>query len=358
MLYYDCTSMEGASDPKVGIARVVFRLYEESKSWPNIVPVVFDPVTNCFRIMHISRAVKAGYPVQFSAGDRLVSAGCNWDFPTYNSVMRELKSKIDLTFTQLFHDIIPCLFPYFIPASGAKVYKKWFLDTYALMDTGFTISNSSKKDIQEYASRHQLQPKPITVVRLGDTTLEGQEAGLSHPDNFVLCVGTFEFRKNQTILLNTWKKLAQNRTDLPNLVLVGKTGWMDGNIESQCVNDPVLQKSTSIYKGIDDRHLAKLYRDCLFTLYPSRYEGWGLPIVESLVFGKVCIASNTSSMTEIAPGLVLHARPLHIRDWIQQIESLLDNPMYRKELEQKIKGKYRKAVWRDTASLVFRCPAI
>ena len=95
-----------------------------------------------------------------------------------------------------------------------------------------------------------------------------------------------------------------------------------------------------------------MYQNCLFTLYPSLYEGWGLPIAESLNFNKPCIASSNSSMKEISP-LVDYCDPFNIKQWSEKIKSYVENPSLREKKCKEIKLTYNKTLWSDTANSIF-----
>jgi glycosyltransferase involved in cell wall biosynthesis len=104
---------------------------------------------------------------------------------------------------------------------------------------------------------------------------------------------------------------------------------------------------------VTDDELAWLYRNCLFTAYPSLYEGWGLPISESLSFGKLCIASNGRAMEEAGRGLCLHLNPADVDQWERSIRTLLIDPARRAELEMKIKASYQASQWKSVSDLIF-----
>ncbi|MHA4875417.1 glycosyltransferase, partial [Enterococcus faecium] len=84
----------------------------------------------------------------------------------------------------------------------------------------------------------------------------------------------------------------------PDLVCVGGRGWLNDHVYAALDRDPELAEKVRIISGLTDSHLALLYSTCLFTVYLSTYEGWGLPVTESLCYGKVPLLSDTSSLPE------------------------------------------------------------
>ncbi len=96
---------------------------------------------------------------------------------------------------------------------------------------------------------------------------------------------------------------------------------------------------------VSDAELNWLYDHCKFTLYPSLYEGWGLPIVESFNHGKACIASNTSSMPEAGQGLAVHLDPMDFSAWYQQVLQFVDQPQRLADVESRIREHYQPRSW-------------
>jgi glycosyltransferase involved in cell wall biosynthesis len=99
-----------------------------------------------------------------------------------------------------------------------------------------------------------------------------------------------------------------------------------------------------------DAELAALYRGCRFTLFPSLYEGWGLPVAESLCFGKPCLAANASSVPEIGGSLVDYFDPLDLHDALRVIEAALADPAMLADREDAIRANFRPTPWTDTAA--------
>ena len=116
---------------------------------------------------------------------------------------------------------------------------------------------------------------------------------------------------------------------------------------SLLTNDPDVQKSIQILSGVRDEELEWLYQNCIFTIFPSMYEGWGLPVAESLSHGKVCISSDVSSMPEVGGDLVSYISPYNPAEAIEKIKNLC-NDKTRRELEERIRAHYKPVTWQDT----------
>ena len=113
----------------------------------------------------------------------------------------------------------------------------------------------------------------------------------------MLCVGTIESRKNGLSLLRAWQRLPAEMGEAAAILVFagryGKIGGPDFREELAAGHGPAAD--VRVIDMPSDSELAWLYRNCLFTVYPSFVEGWGLPVGESAWFGKYCIASSNSA---------------------------------------------------------------
>ena len=213
------------------------------------------------------------------------------------------------------------------------------------------------------ASRRQALP-PARVLPLGhELRRPSAEPALPElrgltPGGFVLSVGTLQVRKNQALLYQLWRRLAESgRRDVPVLVLAGSIGWLVDDLVGKIRGDPLVRQSIMIVETASDADLAWLYANCRFTLYPSLYEGFGLPIVESLAYGRHCIASSTSAMKEAGLGLAHHLDPRDLDAWYAEVEQLLDEPARLRNLEARIRAEYRLIGWDQSFDILLEAIA-
>jgi len=101
--------------------------------------------------------------------------------------------------------------------------------------------------------------------------------------------------------------------------------------------------------GLSEPELRKAYGSCLFTVFPSLSEGWGLPVAESLVHGKLCVASNRTSIPEVGGDLIDYFDPSDEEDALAKIERVLLDPGYLAAREARLKAEYRPRSWADCA---------
>jgi hypothetical protein len=109
--------------------------------------------------------------------------------------------------------------------------------------------------------------------------------------------------------------------------------------------------------NISDDALKRLYRDCLFTVFPSTYEGWGLPVAESLLFGKLCVSSNTTSMPEVGGDWAVYVDPHNVNDGYAAITALLDDRPRLAACEADLRDHYQPMTWRAASQALMEIVA-
>ncbi|WP_254223935.1 glycosyltransferase family 4 protein [Burkholderia multivorans] len=356
-IYFDYTTLARWTGNPTGISRVVQLIGAElAKLDGDVVPVGFSEREELRYYDPSSKSM--GGSVCLSRNDIIFSAGANWDVPGLNDCLRRVREE-GVRVSILFYDTIPDKFPYFYGPGFPDIYRAWLRDTLSLADFSFSISENTKRDVIEFAERSGLRVPAIKVIRLGDeihrsdTESMALRSDISNLDKYVLSVGTVECRKNHIVLLNAYRLLAsEGKCDLPKLVIVGREGWLDYSIKFQVENDPAVAGKIFVMSDISDSELDYLYKNALFTVYPALYEGWGLPVAESLRYGKQCITSSTSSMMEIAPGLTRFAHPLKVEQWARQIEELYLNSTQLSEETARVVAGYRGTSWMQSAQQV------
>ena len=164
---------------------------------------------------------------------------------------------------------------------------------------------------------------------------------------FVLYVGTVEPRKNLTALVQAFENLANQYSGL-QLVIAGKRGWMVDDLFRRVRQSPVGNRV--IFTGyIDESDLASLYSSCRVFVYPSIYEGFGLPPLEAMAAGAPVIASRIPSIEEVLGSAAYLVEPTAEGIRAALVE-LLDDPKLRARLIKAGKERVAKYSWRETAS--------
>lgn len=254
---------------------------------------------------------------------------------------------------QTIYDLLPIVTP---QSSGHSTVPmtRYLTRVMPVADLVVAISEHTKRDLTAWTEAQGIRTPRIEVFRIGDDfsvdrDREPSRAGVPahiEPGRFILCVGTVEARKNHVLLYYVYRLAKRRGIELPHLVIVGREGYRAGDIFHILQEDPELAGGVTLLSDLDDEGLAWLYRNCRFTVYPSMYEGWGLPIAESLAWGKPVIASGTSSMPEIAGDLVDYIDPFSVDECLASIARLNDDSELQGALARV--ARYRPTTWDET----------
>ncbi|WP_395672834.1 glycosyltransferase family 4 protein [Inquilinus sp.] len=266
---------------------------------------------------------------------------------------------------QLIHDVIPVKLPE-LAKPGHEVEFRRFLDRAPDYVSSFLcVSDQTEADLREVMPAAGAGI-PTRVVPLAhefagdpaDDATVGPAVQALAATPFVLCVGTIEVRKNALALVQAWDRLRGELGErLPRLVLAGQRGWRTEDLFDLLARTSNLGGLVSIAETPTDAELAFLYRHCLFTVFPSLYEGWGLPIGESLWFGKHCIASKTSSMPQVGGDLAEYVDPEDADDIYRVLQRATREPEYVRMREDRIRTT-RLRRWADVSAAVFDAVSI
>lgn len=290
----------------------------------------------------------------FARGDVLVSAGLDWDFKDLD-VLYELKRSIGFKVVLFCYDLIPVLLPHACRTEVADVFPRYYADVAWSADTVLCISKSSQRDFEGFV-REIGAPLPKTgLVHLG-STLDTPPAtkGVDHlvRGPFILFVSTLERRKNHEVLYRALVRLSQQGKPVPTLVFVGMQGWGVDDLMNDLKRDPRVRSKIVLLHHVKDDDLAALYRHASFTVFPSLYEGWGLPVAESMAHGRFCLSSNTSSLPEVGGELVEYLDPWDVNAWAERMAYFVANPGEVAKRERAIVERFKPTPWDETATTV------
>jgi glycosyltransferase involved in cell wall biosynthesis len=164
---------------------------------------------------------------------------------------------------------------------------------------------------------------------------------------YILAVGTLEPRKNLITLLEAYGQLS---TDAPMLVLAGARGWVDSPLFA-AVQRLGLTQRVHFTGHVADELLPSLYSAAQVFVYPSLYEGFGLPVLEALACGTPVITSNTSSLPEVAGDAATLVDPHNPDQLAEQLQHILSNQNKRTELSVRGPARALQFTWQRTAQL-------
>jgi glycosyltransferase involved in cell wall biosynthesis len=296
--------------------------------------------------------------VDFCSGDWLINLGSAWNRPYEPADLASLRARY-VRFAVLVYDIIPELFPEWSVRETMTDFRAFLRRTVTAADIIFTISENTAADVGHFL-RPLKAPPPIVVLPVGSQSPPAVGAAPAAEKPFVLLVSTIEVRKNHALMFRVWQRLLKRMPEsaVPELVFAGKIGWLTGDFLTQLDNCGWLGGKIRIVDMPTDEVLESLYRNCLFTVFPSFYEGWGLPVTESLSFGKTVAASNRASIPEAGADFCTYYDPENIEEATAVIRGLIEHPERVAALEAMIAEKFRPPRWEDTAlALLAALPA-
>lgn len=285
-------------------------------------------------------------------GDHVVFAGVVWS--ASDALLLASLRERGVSVSVLVHDIIPITNLELVSAAHARSFVHWLSVAVQAASVIFVSNPIVAQEISKWLLRVGLFPKiSIKEIPFGTRTLRPDCVSARNlkewvGDNFVLSVGTIDRRKNQRLLCDAWLELynSQYKNNLPQLVLVGRD---DEGLSSEPRFSRLVE--LEIIAFIDfasDFDVAELYRTCLFTVFPSTSEGYGLPVAESIAYGKLCLSSNLAVIRSHAGDLVWYFDPRSQQSLIAQLERALSRPAERLAAESRIQSEHRPASWTAT----------
>lgn len=292
-----------------------------------------------------------------AAGDVLLSLGASWPIAGHAEAAAALRRR-GVTVLRMIYDLIPVIKPQWVDEATVRQVTGWARNLLTASDHVLTISEFSRSEIEAYCAESRFPAPPTTVVRLGDE-LESCDDQTPPLPRFVprrpffLCVSTLDIRKNHRLLYDAWQVLAARDPDgCPDLVCLGVPHLFVAELMREIRQDRAVNGRIHLLHGIEDAELAWYYRHCAATIYPSRYEGWGLPVAESLGHGRLCLASNATSIPEISRDLPEFFDPLDTHGLVALVERTLREPEWVRAREAEIRGRFVATPWTHTAGQV------
>jgi glycosyltransferase involved in cell wall biosynthesis len=316
-----------------------------------------DNVVHSRLIDVMGNAISLGRPYEPVAGDTLLLVGAFWVLE--NIVERAILLKHHgIRIGTVIHDLIPITHPEYCERSLTEAFKACVFRVLSLTDFILTLSDHSGRNVRNFMAKYNIPEVPTRTLRSAhkswDTSNRGAalspEVARLIKEDYVLYVSTIEIRKNHTYLFRIWKRLI-DRFDkkTPLLVFVGRPGWRVQDLMDQLTSTSNLDGNIRILHDLSDIDLTALYRSALFTVFPSFEEGWGLPVGESLIFGRPCIASNTSSVPEVAGDFVDYIDPLNEHDGYQKILQFVEDRELLEQRARHIKENFKPREWNHVA---------
>lgn len=260
----------------------------------------------------------------------------------YHGLSHELPYGIEKTQVRsivTMHDLLFLKHPEFFPAFDRMMYRKKYLHSCQIADRVITVSEQTKRDLLELTD---LQEEKVEVVYQGcrpefkKTVDEKQRQELRTkyhlPDAFLLNVGAIEPRKNQKLICDA---IAAGHIDLP-LVIAGRATAFIDELRQQ-IHQLNLEGQVILLSDLPSDELPTLYQCATAFVFPSLYEGFGIPVIEALESGLPVIAATGSCLEESGGPDSLYVAPSDGGQWAEAILKVLDDEDLRHHMS--VKGR-------------------
>ncbi len=369
-----------------GITRVVMSLAQRALDQPELAACVTGrgwdarlwslPRRDLARVLALAEAGRGGSGDMRDALDRLHERAApatpraglryfqpgSFTFDNGNPPLHMALHRAGAASIALVHDLLPYLRPDFFMPDPVREFQGVLGEELLGLQGVVANSRYTAGSVRGLVERLGLAPLPITPVPLAHVmrppsakpspwprALRGMQGG-----RFVLSVGTVEVRKNHAFIVRVWARLLAEGLRPPPLVLAGHHGWKTVELETALAETGGVEGLVRIVPGLSDDEIETLYRACLFTVYPSLLEGWGLPIGESLAAGRLCVASDRGAMPEVGGDFALYIDPEDVAAALPVFRRLLTDQPWLDSLERRLRQEFRPRSWPDVADAMLQ----
>lgn len=256
------------------------------------------------------------------------------------------------------HDIIPKLFPEYLNNLRKKIYQRFVHRAIKKTDKIIAVSHRTEKDLIQHL---KIDPKKITVsyidaddifkLRVSDHESQVILRKYNLEPGYIYNGGGLEMRKNVENLLRAYRNISNKHARsgwLPKLVISGKLmpelAPLVTDVE-KLREKLYLHKQVAILGHVPQQDLPVLYENASVFVYPSLYEGFGLPVLEAMNQGTPVITSKVSSLPEVGSDAVLYCDPYKIEDMEMVIKNLLNNNHLKAALSMKGRERSKHFSW-------------
>jgi len=329
------------------------RLSEVRKIFENTSNMTFIPLSVRTHAMSLRNAWIDSKTIQDMAekeGADILHFPYNWSFPFGKKVPSILT----------VHDVIPFTFR---EAMGffrnLFLYKPGIRQACRLNDVIATVSEFSKQDIVEKvrvpADKIRVIPNGLREPSEPDERIDAAlDDRFDLKNGFILNVGGIHERKNVIRLVHAFSRLVNQRGYPGKLVITGSVSGAPYQVKMKRICDTAVKEvgmeKRIVFTGfIPDEELDSLLRRADFLIYPSLYEGFGIPILEAMQVGTPVITSDLAAMPEVAGGAAVLVDPYNIEEMVSEMANLLQDNKLREELRRRGMERASLYSWQRTA---------
>lgn len=209
------------------------------------------------------------------------------------------------------------------------------------------VSNSTKNDI---IGLFKIKDEKIVMIYEGAPSVKVlSQTKINRP--YFLFLGTIEPRKNIERLIKSFTNFVQADRWRGELVLAGRNGWKNNEVFEliKKSNKAMGRGAIKYLDYVAETDKPKLYGESLAFVFPSLYEGFGLPVLEAMSYGVPVITSNNSSLPEVAGGAAILVDPLNVKQITEALRRLATDVKFRQSMIEKGRKKSQEFTWEAAA---------
>ncbi|MBR3971150.1 MAG: glycosyltransferase family 4 protein [Ruminococcus sp.] len=258
------------------------------------------------------------------------------------------------------HDMVYRTYPETVRGRTKKILDMGLASSMKRADMIVTVSEFSKSEIIRYFPQHESK---IRVVPCGvdldrfkpcqqPERIPEVKKKLGIEGEYFLYVGTIEPRKNLERLINAYNIFCQHEKDAPKLVLAGGKGWLYDGI-FQRVTDLKLEEKVLFTQYISDEDMNPLMCGALAFVFPSIYEGFGIPPLEAMACGVPVLASNAASLPEVTGDCAVTCDPYSEEEIAEGLRRLYSDSELRADLSRRGLERAKTLTWDSSAEKLY-----
>ncbi|HEX2737613.1 MAG TPA: glycosyltransferase family 1 protein, partial [Acidimicrobiia bacterium] len=246
------------------------------------------------------------------------------------------------------HDAAPVLFPHTFPRRGRWFHARGIAAAARHADLVITVSNAAADELVAHTpiarARIRVVHNGVDQREVPDREVAATRAALGlGEDPYVLWVGTLEPRKNLPTLLAAFRKVVAAPDLRHQLLIVGPTGWRENNEVARAAR--LLGDRVRLVGAVRGDQMAAVYRGADLFAFPSRHEGFGLPVLEAMAQRRAVVAADIPAIREVAADAATLVPPDDIDLWAGALTWLLRDPAVRSELGERGRVRATQFSW-------------